>query len=247
MKKFIKKILSMLLTCCCIFSVAACDGNGNNESKQNSESQQNSENAQESAYSSVMCSHVYTSTITMEPTCGKAGIKTYTCRFCNDSYTEEIAKLTTHSYTKKHKGDYSTFTGTTIYTCSVCGDSYTETFQLPVIKITEPTCCLWGENYYKEYFQTCILTLSKFAVDIRFKVLSCTVEMDATSELRFQDKTFDFYISVYNDDHVKLATSHAYTATLSTGQRAIKVYDVYLDIPMEAGKTYTVGLYRFNS
>ena len=43
------------------------------------------------------CSHSYTEEITTAATCEKAGVKTYTCTKCGDSYTETIAALG-HSY-----------------------------------------------------------------------------------------------------------------------------------------------------
>ena len=52
------------------------------------------------------CTHSYTASVTTEPTCTTAGVKTYTCSSCGDSYTESIA-ATGHSYTNG--------------TCGVCG------------------------------------------------------------------------------------------------------------------------------
>ena len=46
---------------------------------------------------SAACSHSYTSKVTTAATCDKAGVKTYTCSKCGDSYTESIAALG-HSY-----------------------------------------------------------------------------------------------------------------------------------------------------
>jgi hypothetical protein len=43
------------------------------------------------------CSHSYTSKVTTEATCDKAGIKTFTCSLCGNSYTETIA-ATGHSF-----------------------------------------------------------------------------------------------------------------------------------------------------
>ena len=43
------------------------------------------------------CSHSYTSKVTTAATCEKAGVKTFTCSKCGDSYTETIAALG-HSY-----------------------------------------------------------------------------------------------------------------------------------------------------
>ncbi|MBE6926338.1 MAG: leucine-rich repeat domain-containing protein [Ruminococcaceae bacterium] len=56
------------------------------------------------------CKHSYDGgVVTVEASCKDAGVKTYTCTLCGDSYTEEIEKLTTHSYEEG--------------TCTVCGGS----------------------------------------------------------------------------------------------------------------------------
>ena len=64
-------------------------------------------------------------TVTTEPTCTEAGVMTYTCTVCGDTYTETIA-ATGHSYelTSTVENDDGSITYT--YTCSVCGDTYTE-------------------------------------------------------------------------------------------------------------------------
>ena len=55
------------------------------------------------------CMHSYDVVETKPATCAEAGVKTFTCTACGDSFTEEIAKLTTHSYADG--------------TCTVCGGS----------------------------------------------------------------------------------------------------------------------------
>ncbi|MBQ4269096.1 MAG: hypothetical protein IJB97_05545, partial [Clostridia bacterium] len=67
-KPFIKKIMSLIIAGFCFISITAC---GEKE-----------------------CSHSYTSNVTKEATCKEAGVRTYTCGVCGDSYTEDIAKLT---------------------------------------------------------------------------------------------------------------------------------------------------------
>ena len=115
MKAVIKRILSLILSCCCIFSVSACGDKENNPSN-------------ESSPKIPSCSHTYTSEITKEATCKESGVKTYTCEACGDFYTEDIAKSTTHSYTSQvTKEATCKETGIKTFTCSVCGDSYTET------------------------------------------------------------------------------------------------------------------------
>ena len=60
---------------------------------------------------------------TKAPTCKETGVKTYTCTTCGDSYTEEIAKLTAHSYENG--------------TCTVCGGSDPD--YVPPTEPTDPT------------------------------------------------------------------------------------------------------------
>ncbi len=54
----------------------------------------------------VSCTHSYTATVTTAPGCTTAGVRTYTCSRCSDSYTESIA-ATGHTYSGG--------------TCTVCG------------------------------------------------------------------------------------------------------------------------------
>ena len=49
------------------------------------------------SYTTASCNHSYTGTITCQPTCTTAGVKTYTCSKCSNSYTESIATVS-HSY-----------------------------------------------------------------------------------------------------------------------------------------------------
>ncbi len=73
--------------------------------------------------------HKYTSEVTKEPTTKKAGLRTYTCERCGDTYSEEIPKLKddhVHVYTGKVTKQAGCLTeGVMTYTCS-CGDSYDE-------------------------------------------------------------------------------------------------------------------------
>ncbi len=74
--------------------------------------------------------HDYESKVTKEPTVTETGIRTYTCKRCDHSYTEEIAKLPEethkHEYTETiTKEPTCTVEGVTTFICS-CGDQYTE-------------------------------------------------------------------------------------------------------------------------
>ena len=100
--------------------------------------------------------HQYRSEITKEPTEEETGIRTFTCEFCKDSYTETIDKLP-----ESHKHSYHmeitrqatcTEKGLKTFTCS-CKDSFTEdiaalghTYQSTVTK--EPTETAEGIRTY---------------------------------------------------------------------------------------------------
>lgn len=70
--------------------------------------------------------HEYTSEVTKEATHLEEGKTTYTCE-CGDTYTEEIAKLTAHTYEKVVTEPTCTTQGYTTYTCE-CGDSYVDNY-----------------------------------------------------------------------------------------------------------------------
>jgi len=75
----------------------------------------------------TQCDHNYTSKVTIEATCTKDGVKTFTCSLCNDSYTEAIAATGKHNYTSKVTTEATcTKDGVKSFTCSLCNDSYTE-------------------------------------------------------------------------------------------------------------------------
>ena len=71
--------------------------------------------------------HSYASEITAAATCTVAGVRTYTCSTCGDTYIEEIAALG-HSYDAGVVTTQATCTeaGVLTYTCSTCGDTCTE-------------------------------------------------------------------------------------------------------------------------
>ena len=92
-------------------------------------------------------------TKTIAATCAVEGSKIYTCRYCGDSYTETIAKLS-HNYCFVVTAPTCTETGYTTYTCSVCGDTYTanETAMIPhnyeETLLAAPTCTTEGSMQY---------------------------------------------------------------------------------------------------
>ena len=102
------------------------------------------------SYSISSCAHNYSGVVTKEATCTSAGVKTYTCSICGNSYTESIAALG-HSYSSKVTKPTCTTGGYTTYTCSVCSDSYTgdETSALGHSYVGD-TCTTCGD--VREYY-----------------------------------------------------------------------------------------------
>lgn len=64
--------------------------------------------------------HQYTATLTQAATCNAAGVKTYKCDFCNDSYTESVPKNEAHTWVAGASEN-----GVTTHTCSACGATKT--------------------------------------------------------------------------------------------------------------------------
>lgn len=70
----------------------------------------------------VNCRHEYESEITKQPTCGEAGIITYICTLCGDTYTVQTAPTGNHVHEwVTITAPTCTETGTQAYTCTVCG------------------------------------------------------------------------------------------------------------------------------
>lgn len=98
------------------------------------------------------CVHEYDKgTVTQEATCAVAGVKTYTCSICKETYTEEIATLA-HTWNEGEVTSASTCVtqGTKKFTCTVCGgienrklDLADHTWDAGKIT-TEPTCTETG-------------------------------------------------------------------------------------------------------
>lgn len=83
------------------------------------------------------CSHVYTSAVTTAATCTTAGVMTYTCSLCGDSYTAAIPALG-HDYVGvvTAPSAANSYVGYTTYTCSRCGDSYVDDYTGQDFQIT---------------------------------------------------------------------------------------------------------------
>lgn len=110
-------------------------------------------------------SHVYEREVTKAPTCTEKGIETFTCKLCNDTYTDEIPAL-------GHDWDNGTVTkapaceeeGVRTYTCKR-DSSHTYTEKIPMLlhtwgnpvteNVVEPTCTEAGHYDAVSYCTVC--------------------------------------------------------------------------------------------
>lgn len=76
-------------------------GNSSKPSSGNS-SKPSSGGTSQSKPSQPAHTHSYSSSVTTQPTCGKAGVRTYTCS-CGNSYTESIPATGNHKWEKQYK------------------------------------------------------------------------------------------------------------------------------------------------
>ena len=75
--------------------------------------------------------------VTKQATCKEEGSQQRTCSVCGKVETQEIAKLTTHSYKAVQVVPPTTTTqGYTVYKCTVCGASYNGDYTNPTSKTT---------------------------------------------------------------------------------------------------------------
>ncbi len=109
--------------------------------------------------------HDYVLTESVMVLCTEAGSTTYTCLFCGDSYSEEIAP-SGHEYVKTEKHATCTQKGSETYTCIKCGDTWSE--EIPELghdheKSTVPPTCT--QDGYTEY--TCSRCDAAYRTDIQ--------------------------------------------------------------------------------
>ncbi len=81
------------------------------------------------SFKKTTCEHTYDGgTITTQPTCGAAGVKTFKCTKCGATYTEAVPATGEHDFsilvseTPAQVG----VDGSRVYKCSKCGAQYTE-------------------------------------------------------------------------------------------------------------------------
>jgi len=107
--------------------------------------------------------------VTTEPGCVSAGVKTYTCSACGDTYTEEVAAVG-HSYDAVVTAPTCTENGYTTHTCSVCGHSYKDSetaatghteAEAVVENRVEPGCTTEGSYETVVYCSVCDAEMSR--------------------------------------------------------------------------------------
>ena len=110
-----------------------------------------------------LAKHNYESKVTKQPTCTDAGVRTYTCSACGDTYTEAIAAIG-HDYKTAVTAPTCTEAGYTTYTCA-CGDNYKSDYVAALghdykAVVTAPDCenggyttytCACGDTYKADY------------------------------------------------------------------------------------------------
>lgn len=102
-------------------------------------------------FAACECEHQYEEAITSEASCAADGVKTFTCKLCDESYTEAIPKKE-HIYNGKITSVATcTNDGVKTFICELCDDAYTELIPKKEHVFTEkitksPTCTLNGEK-----------------------------------------------------------------------------------------------------
>ena len=165
------------------------------------------------------CSHSWNSgSITTQPTCTAAGVKTYTCNTCKTTKTESVA-ATGHSYTTTVTAPTCTAQGYTTHTCSKCSNSYKDTYKEATghsytSKVTKAaTCTAKGTKTY-----TCSKCNHSYTEDIAALGHSYTTKVTAptcTAE-GYTTHTCSRCSDSYKDTYVD-AKGHAYSGTTCTG------------------------------
>jgi endonuclease I/DNA-directed RNA polymerase subunit RPC12/RpoP len=92
--------------------------------------------------------HNYTSAITTAPTCTTAGVMTYTCSRCGDTYTEAIAALGHTLTATAAKAATCTEAGNSAYWhCSVCGKYFSDAAATTEITLASTVLPALGHSY----------------------------------------------------------------------------------------------------
>ncbi|MDD6021937.1 MAG: leucine-rich repeat protein [Oscillospiraceae bacterium] len=168
--------------------------------------------------------HSYTSTVTKEPTCTEAGIKTYICS-CGDTYTESIPALG-HNYSTKWTVDKAatcTAAGSKSHHCSRC-DSKSDVTKIPTTshkftaQVTKAT--LTKDGYSAPKCTVCGAVGTK-SVIARVK----SVSLSKTS-FTYNGKTQKPTVTVKDSKGKTLKNGTDYTVKYSSGCKNVGQYTV---------------------
>ncbi len=162
--------------------------------------------------------------VTTQPTCTAAGVKTYTCTVCSQTKTESVAVLG-HSYTTKVTAPTCTAQGYTTHTCSRCSNSYKDTYtnatghSYTYKATTNPTTSATGvlTGTCSKCSGTTTVTLPKLSTTDYNYAVTKAATCAATGTGRYTWKTTT-YGSFYFDVTIAKTTNHSYDSGTITTQ-----------------------------
>lgn len=175
-------------------------------------------------------SHSYSSKVTTQPTHLKEGVRTYTCNGCLATYTESIAKTSTHTYSTAVTAPTCTAEGYTKYTCA-CGSSYKSNYVSKLDHTYSNSCdtscnrCGATRSIAHNYAAATCTTAAK-----------CTV-CGATSGSALGHKYTNNCDTICNVCSAKRSITHSYSEATCTTPAKCTVCDVISGNAL--GHTYT--------
>lgn len=181
---------------------------------------------------SSTCSHTYTSKITKSATCTAAGVKTFTCSKCGDSYTQTIAALG-HDYKDSiTKAATCTEKGVKTFKCSRCTSSYTQDIAVLghdyISKVTDT-------GYFEIYNGSweCHKPYTFSTTCTRCNYWKTSEKSIPIRSVTLQQKTFVYtgsmitpVVTVKNDDGKTLKKGIDYTVKYESGRKQVGIYCV---------------------
>ena len=185
--------------------------------------------------------HSYTSQVTTQPTCVKAGVTTYTCA-CGDSYTkDEPAATDVHSYTVLVTGKQDATCTTpgkeAVYKCATC-DLTTGGEEIPAPGHT------WGDWAYNaadnNEIRECSVCHATETRACTYKVTgtttaTCKVKGSTTYTCETCNHSYTNFGEVNPDNHVN--TTHHDGKAATCTENGWTAYEVCNDCKAEIGKT----------
>ncbi|MCD8013634.1 MAG: leucine-rich repeat protein, partial [Lachnospiraceae bacterium] len=197
--------------------------------------------------------------VTMAATCTEAGVLTYTCASCGDTYTEVIAATGHTEETDAAVAATCTETGLTAGShCSVCGEVLTEQEEIPAtghaydegVVTTEPTCTEAGVMTYT--CETCGDTYTEaITATGHTEVADAAVAATCTETGLSEGSHCSVCGEVLTEQEVIAATGHIYVSEVTTAatctEDGVKTYtcetcgDTYTEAITATGHSYDEG------